>query len=202
MVKQADPDVLKHALSIFHSEKRWIPGGELAQRLGVRDTRELRRAVIAPLRLHYRIPIHSLPGSQGGYKLLVDPKEHVACIALVRQMGRDFMALGSVIRSESLDVVCGQMVMDFFPKTPASLFPDVAAKQDDLAALIDGAARRGRRITFIDVVGRLLDVLRENPQVYADDIDRLRKQYGGMLISADQRKELAAHADAIRQIVG
>ncbi|MBN1943707.1 MAG: hypothetical protein JW849_10485, partial [Phycisphaerae bacterium] len=137
---------LKHALAILKNENRWHSARELADRLGIKTTRELRRTVIVPLRFNYRIPIHSLPSGPGGYKLGVTAKEHMRCREIFKTMGRDHLAIESVLRCESLDVVFAQMTMNILPKDPESLFPiDEMSDKDALSLLIDQAGRTGRR---------------------------------------------------------
>lgn len=194
---------LKQALLILQNENRWHSARELVNRLGLRDPRELRRTVIAPLRFDYRIPIHSLPSGTNGYKLGVTAKEHVHCRELFKTMARNFFAIESVLRCESIDTVFAQMTMNLLPKDADSLFPsEEIGEKDALSILIDQAGRTGRKVSFVDVVDKLLSAMAQKPEKYAQDIERISKRHGGVFISAEQRTSLQAHARAIQDMLG
>jgi len=190
------------ALRVLQAAEHWVAGAWLARECGLADTRALRKFVICPLRFRDRVPIHYKPGSGGGYKIRVTAGEHAACVAAARRMGRDFFALAGQLKQESLDVVAGQMVMEFFPARDGERAGAAPPADDALGQLIDAQARRGRRVRWVDVVQNLLAVMAERPEEYADEIEEVRKRFGGLFLPAEERRRLSQHLDAARQIVG
>jgi hypothetical protein len=71
-----------------------------------------------------------------------------------------------------------------------------AGRSDQLSLLIDDEARRGRRVRWTDVVERLLAVMAERPEEYAEPIERIRQRHGGMFVS---RQKLEAVQAALNQ---
>lgn len=186
----------RKALQILSRAKRWISGAELTRRLGLRDTRELRRHIIAPLRFQCSVPIHFRPGGGGGYKIRVTAKEHVCCLDHAKQMGRDFFAIASTLKRESLEVVFAQMVMDFLPHQNQSV-----KGNDALRTLVDSQARQGRRIKWTDVIPHLLQVMAEDPKTYAEDIAQIGQKFAGIFLSNTSRQEAQKHLQAATNIL-
>jgi len=187
---------IRAALEILRDATRWIGGRKLARKLGLTSARRLRDTVIWPMRARYRIPVHSRPGPRGGYKLAVSAEEHKECVTWAEQMGRDFLAIYSILRCESLDIVAGQMAFEFFP-----LATRPKARQDALGMLIEAEARRGRRATWLSVVDRLLEIMAENPDVYAEQIDHVRRRFGGLFLDQQQAAALREHLDAAARLL-
>lgn len=129
-------------------------------------------------------------------------KEHIHSRDVAKAMARKFFAIESVLRCESVDTVFAQMTMDLLPKDAENLFPaEELDDKDALSLLIDHAGRRGRRITWIDVVDRLLAVMAEKPETYAEDIRRIGQKHGGLFITPEQCEKLQAHAQAIQDML-
>lgn len=196
--RTADAGQLKVALAILHDAGgRWIGGAELAASVGLDDTRELRARVIWPLRCRYRVPIHSRPGSRGGYKLAVTPAEHRECLDWTDSLGRDFFAIRSILQGETLDVVAAGMIRTLFP-----IQDTVARPADALSMLIDAEAKQGRRIRFVDVLHNLMATLAERPEQYADEIAEIRSRWGGVFIAPGDRQAMLKHLQAAQAILG
>lgn len=179
----ASDDTLRRAVEILEQAPGWVSGRHMAELLGLPNSREVRRQVIWPLRRDKRLPIYSLPGPEGGYKLRATAEEHRRCLAWLDQHGRDELAIRAIIRQEGIDVVVGQMVMDFLPAT-ADGRP--AGREDQLSLLIDAESRRGRRARWTDVLEHLLAVMSERPEEYAEPIARIRERHGGLFLPADK----------------
>lgn len=199
------PAVINRAINVLTNTSWWISGKALATRLGLNDTRELRSRVIWPLRSRYGLPVHSRPGVGGGYKLKVTAEEHADCLQWNENMGRDFFAIQSILRDESLDLVMGQMVLSLLPSGKE---PDAAGEQpgqprkDGLAMLLAAQARKGRQVRWLDVLTHLLDVLAERPDVYAEEIDAIGRRFGGLFLTAEQRAEAKQHLDRLDGLIG
>ncbi len=172
-------------LAFIDRPDEWLSGRELADRLGLDSTRELRREVIWPLRSQRRVPVHSKPGPRGGYKVNVTAEEHLDALTYNDQLGRDFLAIKSILRRESLDVVMGQMVLDFLPS-------DGDQADDGLGLLVRTQRADGRRVTWLDVLHRLLEVVATNPADYADEIDTLSRRFGGLFLSSAEQRAVIA----------
>lgn len=185
------------ATSILETERdRWVPGWEMAGRCGLADPRALRRTVIWPLRAA-GVPIHFRPGVAGGYKLHVTAEEHAKCLRTAQQMGRDFLAIYSILRRQSAEVVMAQLVLDFFPDGKGE-DAEPAAPADPLQMLLARQqAADGRKVRWLDVVGKLLDVLAADPERYAAEIDHLRREHGGLFLTREQRAEARQHLEAL-----
>ena len=191
----------RKAEQILRTESdRWIPGKELAARLGLVDTRALRRLVIWPLRTDHRLPIHSRPGVGGGYKLKVTAAEHAACVEWAKQMGRDFMAIMSILSKESLEVVAAQSVMDFMPLVRAE-GENAILTEDGLSMVMEAQARLGRPVSWVDVLCHMLDALAERPDEYAAEIEEIRERHGGLFLPAHVTSRLQTHLQAVQDIL-
>jgi hypothetical protein len=158
----------------------------LAARLRIESERDLRRGVIWPLRSRFRVPVVSKPGPRGGYKLRATAEEFRDAVDWTDRMGRDFFQIRTVLRHESVEVVMGQMVMEFLGG------PGVRAtrREDALTMLIDDEGRRGRKVAWTDVVEHLLRVMAERPEEYAEPLARIRARHGGMFLDEARRAEL------------
>ncbi|MFA5123590.1 hypothetical protein [Zavarzinia sp.] len=196
--------LLREALDILEAASGWVGGADLAGRLGLPSARDVRRRVIWPLRGRYRLPVYSQPGPAGGYKLRASAEEHARCLAWLDQLGRDVLAIRAILRREGLDVAMGQMVMSFMAGGGEAGVAEAArpgGREDQLSMLIDEEARAGRRVRWTDVLERLLAVMAERPDEYAEPIARIRERYGGMFLPADRLATIERHADEIRRLL-
>ena len=199
---QAPTGLLKRAVEILEAAPGWVGGAALAEQLGLDSSRDLRRAVIWPLRCQYRLPIYSLPGPQGGYRLKADAQEHRRCLAWLDQMGRDMLAIRAIILKESLDAVTCQMVMRFLGADEAAGKDGrPVGKSDQLSMLIDAETRAGRKVRWTDTLESMLAIMCERPDVYAEQIGRIRMRHGGIFLSPEKRQAVQAALDQAQELL-
>lgn len=164
-----------------------VSGGALAiigQCPGAEDkTRRRRlREMIWHLRSTHRIPILS---SSRGYWLAQSPDEIGPFSRRMKQVGRDHFAIASVVQKTTVDVVAGQMLLELFgddrPRERDT--PHTRAWRLHLEA-------GQRRIQIADVLGRTLELLKKDPELFEANKHLLAKEYGVMVLSPEEARNL------------
>ena len=166
-----------------------VTGRRLAATAGLTGPRAVRdlRVLIQRLRFGRRIPIIGWVG--GGYQLASDPQMVKRYIDQVKQYGRDYFALGSVIAGVTADVIAGQMLIESFGEPEQGELPLGSAGPHESAWRSHLEAGR-RRVRLADVVRRVLDHMGRHPQLYREDVAEIRERCGVLLLSPEQQSNI------------
>jgi hypothetical protein len=167
-----------------------VNGGALAvigQCGGSQDkTRRRRlREMIWILRSQHRIPILS---SSSGYWLAQSPDEIAPFARRMQQVGRDHLAIASIVQKITVDVAAGQMLLDLF----ADGVQDGSRPRRRNSAYSNGwqlhLEAGHRRIQIADVLGRTLELLKKDPELFEANKHLLAEEYGVMVLSAEEAR--------------
>jgi len=174
------------------NEGRLVSGSALAVAAGCAGTQDVTRRrrlreLIWHLRSAHRIPILS---SSRGYWLARSPDEIAPFARRMQQVGRDHLAIASIVQQVTVDVAAGQMLLDLFAhETETGGRP---RRRDSAYAhgwrLHLEAGRR--RIQIADVLGRTLELLRRDPELFAVNKHVLAEEYGVMVLTANEARNL------------